>query len=71
MKIAKITLVESYIETLRVHPEKTTLIYPLPKPTSYNGFHNAKARLKKLGKEFDFQVITTNGKGYLKVKRTK
>lgn len=71
MQITEIKLVESYMETLREHSKGKICIYPLPKSKSYNGFHNAKTRLKKIGREFAFEIITENNKEYLKVKRLK
>jgi hypothetical protein len=71
LEIAEIKMVESYMETLRVHPKGKICAYPLPKSISYNGFHNAKTRLKKIGREFEFEIIPIDNKEYLKVKRTK
>ena len=71
MVITDIIMIESYMETLKNHPKDKTRIYPLPKSVSYNGFHNAKTRLKKTGKEFSFTRVSNNGIEYLKVKRIK
>lgn len=71
MQIAEIVMIESYSETLRRHPKNEVLIYPLNKPLSYNGFHNAKTRLKKEGKEYTFEIILNNGGHFLQVKRIK
>ena len=54
LQIGKIQLVPSYSETLKVHPKGKTIGYPLTSPLSYNGFHNAKTRLTKIGYEFSF-----------------
>jgi len=70
-KITEIKMIESYMETLKVHSKRRVCIYPLNKSISYNGFHNAKTRLKKIGREFNFEIISIDGKDYLKVKRTK
>lgn len=70
-EIAEIMTIESYMATLREHPKGKTLAYPLRKAMAYNGFHNAKTRLKKLGRDFDFEIILINGEDYLKVKRLK
>lgn len=71
MVISDIVMTESYMETLKNHPKNKTRVYPLPKSVSYNGFHNAKTRLKKTGMDFCFTRIGNNGIEYLKVKRTK
>ena len=71
MQISDIIMTESYMETLKCHPKDRTKVYPLPKAVSYNGFHNAKTRLKKMGMVFSFTLIDDNGVEYLKVKRTK
>ena len=71
MQISDIVMTESYMETLKCHPKDKTKVYPLPKAVSYNGFHNAKTRLKKMGMDFSFTRIDDNGVEYLKVKRTK
>jgi hypothetical protein len=71
LKITEIKMVESYMETLREHPKGKVCTYPLPKSISYNGFHNAKTRLKKIGREYEFETISINSEEYLKVKRTK
>lgn len=71
MQIAEIVMVESYSETLRRHPKNKVLIYPLHKPLSYNGFHNAKTRLKKTGYIFEFKIISIKDSDYLQVKRIK
>jgi len=71
LKVTDIKMVESYIETLKEHPKGKVRIYPLPKPFSYNGFHNAKTRLKKIGRVFEFENITNDGENFLRVKRTK
>ena len=71
MQISDIVMTESYMETLKCHPKDRTKVYPLPKAVSYNGFHNAKTRLKKMGMDFIFTRIDDNGVEYLKVKRTK
>lgn len=66
---AEIKLVPSYSETLKVHPRGKTLVYPLTASLSYNGFHNAKTRLTKIGYVFSFKVINYKGGDYLQVKR--
>ena len=71
MQISDIVMTESYMETLKCHPKDRTKVYPLPKAVSYNGFHNAKTRLKKMGMDFNFTLIDNDGVEYLKVKRTK
>lgn len=71
LQIGKIQLVPSYSETLKVHPKGKTIGYPLTSSLSYNGFHNAKTRLAKVGYEFSFEVIKYNGSEYLRVKRIK
>jgi len=68
---AEIKLVPSYSETLKVHPRGKILVYPLMSSLSYNGFHNAKTRLTKIGYEFSFKVVNYNGSEYLRVKRIK
>ena len=71
LQIGKIQLVPSYSETLKAHPKGKTLGYPLTSSLSYNGFHNAKTRLTKIGYEFSFEVVKYNGSEYLRVKRIK
>ena len=71
LQIGKIQPVPSYSETLKVHPKGKTIGYPLTSPLSYNGFHNAKTRLTKIGYEFSFEVVKYNGSEYLQVKRIK
>lgn len=71
LQIGKIQLVPSYSETLKVHPKGKTIGYPLTSSLSYNGFHNAKTRLTKIGYEFSFEVVKYNGSEYLQVKRIK
>lgn len=68
MQISDIVMTESYMETLKCHPKDRTKV---SKAVSYNGFHNAKTRLKKMGMDFSFTRIDDNGVEYLKVKRTK
>lgn len=69
--ISKIKMVESYMETLRCQAKGTSCIYPLRYATSYNGFHNAKTRLKKENMEFVFENYSYRSKIYLKVNRLK
>ena len=71
LQITEIKLVPSYSETLKAHPKGKTLGYPLTSSLSYNGFHNAKTRLTKIGYEFSFEVVQYNGNEYLQVKRIK
>jgi len=71
LQIAKIQMVPSYSETLRIHPKGKVLFYPLNVSLSYNGFHNAKTRLAKIGYEFNFKIIKEQGIEYLRVKRIK
>lgn len=71
LRIASIVKVESYSETLKKHPKNKILAYELTNPLSYNGFHNAKTRLTKIGYEFNFKIVKGKSVEYLQVKRIK